>query len=122
MSGSQTGQEEKGKIMDVKEMYVVLITAADEDEAGKLSRTLLDERLIACANRFPVRSIYRWQGKTEDHEEVMLICKTSDEVLDNLIKRVKELHSYEVPEIVAIPFVKGNDDYLKWVKENTGSQ
>ena len=100
-------------------MIVVLITAPNDDEAGKISEILVEERLIACANRLPVHSIYRWKDKTEDDKEILLICKTKEELLDKLIERVRELHSYEVPEIIAVPIVGGSDDYLKWVDEST---
>ena len=100
-------------------MLVVLITTSNEEEAVLISRTLVEERLIACANRIPVRSMYRWKGKIEDDSEVLLICKTVEGHLDKLIERVRELHSYEVPEIVAVPVVGGSDDYLKWVEEST---
>lgn len=102
-------------------MLIVLITTKNEEEAGLISRTLVDERLIACANRLPVRSVYRWKDKIEDDAEVLLICKTKEDLLDKLIERVKDLHSYEVPEIVAIPIVGGSDDYLKWVDESIKS-
>ncbi|MCK5038941.1 MAG: divalent-cation tolerance protein CutA [Thermoplasmata archaeon] len=98
---------------------LVMITAPNDKEATMISQTLLDEKLIACANRFPVNSIYRWQGKVEDDEEIMLLCKTQDIRLDEIITRVKELHSYEVPEIIAIPMIGGSEDYLAWVDENT---
>ncbi len=100
-------------------MIIVLITAQNEEEAGLISRTLVDERLIACANSLPVRSIYRWKDKIEDDSEILLICKSKEELLDKLIERVKELHSYEVPEIIALPITGGSEDYLKWVDENT---
>ncbi len=98
---------------------LVMITAPNEEEAHLISRTLLEEKLIACANRFPVNSIYTWQGKVEDEGEVMLLCKTREKNLDAIIARVKELHSYEVPEIIAFPIIGGSMDYLDWVDENT---
>ena len=100
---------------------LVMITAPNDKEATMISQTLLDEKLIACANRFPVNSIYRWQGKVEDDSEVMLLCKSLEKNLDEIIARVKELHSYEVPEIIAIPIIGGSEDYLAWVDENTKS-
>lgn len=98
---------------------MVIITTANEEEASMISRALVDERLIACANRFPVNSIYTWQGKVEDEGEIMLLCKTREKNLDAIISRVKDLHSYEVPEIIAIPIIGGSEDYLDWVDENT---
>ena len=98
---------------------MIMITAANEEEASKISRALHKEKLIACANRFPVNSIYSWQGMVYDEAEVMLVCKTKDELLDKVIARVKKLHSYDIPEIIAIPIVGGSQDYLDWVDEST---
>jgi len=98
---------------------LVIITASDDSEARLISKTLVEEKLIVCANRFPVESIFRWQGEIIEDAEVMLFCKTREELLERLIKRVKELHSYDVPEIIAIPIVGGSKNYLNWVKENT---
>ena len=84
-----------------------------------LSHALVDEKLIACANRFPVQSIYRWQDNVENEAEVMLVCKTLASNLDALVKRVKVLHAYDVPEIIALPILGGSKDYLDWVGENT---
>jgi periplasmic divalent cation tolerance protein len=102
-------------------MIVVLVTAPNDDEAGKISETLVEEKIIACANRLPVRSVYRWREKIEDDSEVLLLCKTKKELLGKLVERVKELHSYEVPEIIALPIIGGSDDYLKWIDESTRS-
>lgn len=101
---------------------LVMITAPNDQEASMLSHTLVDEKLIACANRFPVQSIYRWKDNVENEGEVMLICKTLTANLDALIKRVKELHSYDVPEIIALPILGGSKEYLDWVEENSSSE
>ncbi len=98
---------------------MVIITAPNDAEASKISMTLLEEKLIACANRFPINSIYTWQGKVEEEGEIMLLCKTREDKLDAIISRVKELHSYDVPEIIAIPIIGGSKDYLDWVDNNT---
>ncbi len=98
---------------------MIMITAANEEEASKISRALDKDKLIACANRFPVNSIYRWQGMVYDEQEVMLVCKTKDELLDKVIARVKKMHSYDIPEIIAIPIVGGSQDYLDWLDEST---
>ena len=98
---------------------MVIITAPNDAEASRISMALVNEKLIACANRFPINSIYTWQGKVEDEKEVMLVCKTLEYKLDAVISRVKELHSYDVPEIIAIPIIGGSKDYLDWVENNT---
>lgn len=106
---------------DKKENIVVFITASSEDEASKIAKTLVEERLAGCVNIIRnIRSIYSWQGKIEDESEVLMIAKTKRDVFKALSKRVKELHSYTVPEIIAVPIAKGSKDYLKWLEEVTG--
>lgn len=103
------------------EEIVVFITASDDDEAAKIARMLVESRLAGCINIVKdIRSIYSWQGKIEDEKEVLMIVKTQKTLFDSLMKKVKELHSYTVPEIIAIPIVEGSEDYLKWLKEVTG--
>jgi periplasmic divalent cation tolerance protein len=69
-----------------------------------------------------IRSVYRWQDKIEDDTEVLMIAKTRRHLFESLMKKVRELHSYEVPEIIAMPIVEGSEDYLKWLNEVTGDQ
>jgi len=100
---------------------VVFITASNEDEAAKIAKALVESRLAGCVNIIKnIRSIYRWQGKIEDEPEVLMIAKTQKSLFNDLSKKVKELHSYTVPEIIAMPIVEGSEDYLKWLKEVTG--
>jgi periplasmic divalent cation tolerance protein len=100
---------------------VVFITASDEDEAAKIAKALIESRLAGCANIIKdIRSIYSWQGKIEDEKEVLVVVKTQKILFDSLMKKVKELHSYTVPEIIALPIIEGSEDYLKWLKEVTG--
>src|SRR3990170_5647086 len=99
---------------------VVFITAPDEDESAKIARALVEARLAGCVNIIKdIRSIYSWQGKIEDEKEVLMVAKTQKPLFDSLMKRVKELHSYTVPEIIALPIIQGSEDYLKWLKEVT---
>jgi len=100
---------------------MVYITAGDEAEARKIGRTLVEEKLAACVNILPIQSIYRWQGVIEEEGEMAMLVKTRAELADRVIERVKELHSYEVPDIVSLPIEKGNPDYLQWLGESTGS-
>ena len=102
--------------MEYRSIY---ITAKDEAEAYKICRILVEERLIACANYFPINSIYRWKGNIEESAEVAIIAKTRAGLVDRLIERVKQLHSYEVPCVVSWIIEKGNQDYLKWIEEST---
>ncbi|MEE9474203.1 MAG: divalent-cation tolerance protein CutA [Candidatus Hydrothermarchaeaceae archaeon] len=100
-------------------MYaIVYITASNIGEARDLVEAIVKERLAACANVVEsVESTYWWQGKIERDDESLIILKTKESKLDELIKRVKELHSYENPEIVAVPILKGSSDYLRWIDE-----
>jgi periplasmic divalent cation tolerance protein len=99
---------------------VCLSTAPDSALAEKLARVLVEEQLAACVNILPgVRSIYRWQGKIEDTAEVMLVIKSRRHLLDALVGRVRALHSYSVPEVVAFDVVGGNPDYLTWIADST---
>ena len=102
------------------EEIIALITAGSDEEATTIARALVDEHLAACVNIVPeVRSLFFWEGKTQDAREVLLICKSRRPLLDELINRVKSLHSYSVPEIIALPIVAGSRDYLEWVREST---
>ena len=98
------------------------LTAATQAEAEKISRTLVEERLVACANILgPIRSFYWWQGKVQDDAEVAFLIKTRTELVDRVVARVKQLHSYTVPCVVTWPIEAGNPDYLAWVeKEASG--
>ena len=100
--------------------YIVVYVTAPENEAPELARTLVNERLVACVNIVPgLRSFYWWKGKVEDEPEVLCIMKTRSNLFESLRDRVRELHSYEVEEIIALPILAGNPPYLDWIKENT---
>jgi periplasmic divalent cation tolerance protein len=99
---------------------VVYITAPDEKEASGIARALVEARLAACVNIIrDIRSIYSWQGKIEDEKEFLLIAKTRPELFNALKTKVLEMHSYSVPEIIALPVVDGSGEYIKWLKEVT---
>lgn len=99
---------------------VVLITASGEEEAATIGRALVEERLAACVNIVSnVRSIYRWKDAIADDRECMLVVKTSAMNFGALEARVLELHSYELPEIIALPVAMGHEPYLAWVTEST---
>ncbi|MBI4825808.1 MAG: divalent-cation tolerance protein CutA [Nitrospirae bacterium] len=103
------------------EEIAVLITSSSEEEAARIAGLLIEERLAACVNIIRnIRSIYAWQGKVCDDAEVLMIAKTQKSLFDSLKDRVKELHSYKVPEIIALPIVDGSGDYLRWIRESTG--
>lgn len=100
---------------------VVLITVPGEEEAAAMAQALVDDRLAACVNIVRnVRSIYRWQGSVEDENEALMLVKTRRDLFERLRERVKELHSYSVPEIIALPIGEGSGDYLAWITHETG--
>ena len=102
-------------------VMIVYATAADPDEAERIGRTLVTERLAACANVIAgMRSVYWWEGRVQDASEAVLILKTTGERLDALIARLKALHSYDCPCIEAWPVADGNPDFLAWVARETG--
>jgi periplasmic divalent cation tolerance protein len=97
---------------------LVLITASSGEEAAKIATALVDEHIAACVNIVPeMRSLFFWEGRTQDAREALLICKSRQPLLEKLIRRVKSLHSYTVPEIIALPIIGGSQDYLDWLKE-----
>jgi periplasmic divalent cation tolerance protein len=98
---------------------IVLTTAASGDEARTLARTLVEERLAACATIIPtVESIYRWEGKVETARETLLLIKTAVGQVDALESRLRALHSYQTPEILVLPVESGSDDYLAWMRDS----
>ncbi len=97
---------------------IVYITAGDMDEARKIGRKLVEGHLAACANIFPITSIFRWKGKIDEANEFGIIVKTKTEKVKEIEKRVKELHSYEVPCVVSFRIYEGSSDYLKWIEDS----
>lgn len=98
------------------EKIVVLSTCGSEEEAVRIAKRLVGEHLAACVNLIPrIRSIYRWQGKVEDSSEWMLAIKTSRERYDALATVLEAAHSYELPEVLALPIVEGSANYLAWL-------
>ena len=106
-------------MQEATDAVVVYITAPSREEARALARALVEERLAACVNQVPIESVYRWQGQVEEAAEVLLVMKTRRATLDALAARVRALHSYSVPEIIALPLVAGSPPYLQWVAEET---
>ncbi|TWA65780.1 periplasmic divalent cation tolerance protein [Azospirillum brasilense] len=102
------------------EFVFAYITAGSRDEARRIGRALVEERLAACANIFDgMTSIYRWQDAIEEAEETVLIAKTRAELFDRLAARVRELHGYEVPCVVELRVGRGNPAYLDWLRDAT---
>ena len=99
---------------------LVFTTLPSADKAAELAKALVEERLAACANLLPaIRSIYRWQGKLQDENEVLVLLKTRAEHLERLKLRILELHPYEVPEVLAVPVEAGYQPYLDWLAGET---
>jgi periplasmic divalent cation tolerance protein len=102
---------------------VIFITAASIEEGQKIAHVLVGEHLAACVNIVSsVQSIFYWQGKVCDETEVLLVCKSRGSLFGKICKRVKEIHSYTVPEVIALPISKGASDYLRWVNKVTRPQ
>ncbi len=100
---------------------VVMVTAVSLEEARAIARSLLEQKLAACINLFPVNSMYLWEGKLEQEDEYQLLIKTDLAKFAELAKHITTLHSYEVPEIIALPIVAGSQPYLDWLGENINS-
>jgi len=100
---------------------VILVTVDSSETARKIAEILLETRKAACVTIIPkVESHYRWQGKVEFAEELLLFVKTRAELLDEVVDLVKKNHPYDVPEIIALPIVEGNHEYLNWIEKETG--
>jgi periplasmic divalent cation tolerance protein len=96
---------------------VVLSTCGSPDEAQRLARALVEKRLAGCVNIIPgVRSVYHWKDAIEEEEEVLLLIKTSRPLLEDLRSEIERLHSYEVPEVIAMQVVDGSERYLAWLE------
>lgn len=98
---------------------VVIISTAPPGEAAGLARQLVEDRLAACVQLAGIRSFYRWQGRIEDEPEELMLIKTRRTLADAAIARVRELHSYQVPEAVVLPVDAGSADYLAWLAAET---
>ena len=106
----------------MKEFVAVCVTVASDDEGARIARALVEERLAACVNQLPgVRSIYRWQGRVEEAREELVIIKTRRDLLPAIAKRVRELHSYDLPEFIALPILDGSAEYLEWLNDQVVS-
>ncbi len=100
----------------------VLVTTKDKAEALMIAEQVVSEKLCACANLIePVTSVFLWKGNIEHAAECLMIIKTPSDLFRPLLDRIKQLHSYDVPEIIALPILAGNPSYLKWIDEVTGN-
>jgi periplasmic divalent cation tolerance protein len=109
--------------MDHDGNVVIFITTGTHEEARKVGHALLELRAAACVNIAPnVTSIFWWQDKIETDQENLLIVKTRASRVEEVVRLVKEIHSYEVPEVIAVPIIGGNRDYLEWIGEEVGQR
>ena len=104
----------------MSEYIVVLVTAASLKEAETISEDLVKSRLVACTNIFPgIRSLFHWEGAVQKEEEVLMFMKSRSGLFEKIEQRVRELHSYDVPEVIALPILHGSRPYLDWVRDET---
>ena len=105
---------------EMTDKIVVLVTCGSAKEARRIARAVVQQRMAACANivATPVQSVYRWKGRVESAKEFLLIIKTTQARFAKLKAEVKRLHSYDVPEIIALPIAAGGIDYLNWISES----
>jgi periplasmic divalent cation tolerance protein len=102
------------------EFIVVLVTASNQKEAEAIANDLVTARLVACANIIGgVHSLFHWKGKIAKEQEVLIIMKSRGEFFERIEKRVRQVHSYDVPEIIALPLLKGSTPYLDWLRQET---
>jgi len=103
----------------MSDKLIVLTTAGSETEARKMAQTLVEGRLAACVNIIPrIQSVYRWEGKVEETEECLLLIKTVKAREDQVRTAIRELHTYDLPECIAIPIESGSAEYLKWLSDS----
>jgi len=100
-------------------MYkLVYLTCSGHEQAQKIAETLVKEKLCACVNYFPINSVYYWKEQLVKDQEIGMMLKTTAPMVEKIIERIKELHSYEVPAIFSLNMEKGNPDFLKWIKDS----
>jgi periplasmic divalent cation tolerance protein len=113
---SKTNNQRRFYMTDKK---LVLTTAGSADEARKIALALVERKLAACVNIVPqIQSVYHWRGKIEEAQEWLLVIKTTDEAFESVRNAIKEVHSYELPECIAISVEDGSAEYLKWIGES----
>lgn len=105
--------------MNMQKDIIVVFSTAPADKSALLARMLIKKRIVACVNVIPVRSYYRWKGEFCDEQEHLLIAKTIKEKAGEVIAAIKDLHPYEVPEIIALPVIDGYLPYVEWITQET---
>jgi len=106
--------------MTANDYILVLCTCPSQSDADAIATALLEERLAACVNQLSgIKSLYRWEGRVMQDDEILLLIKTSADLFENLEKAIKTRHPYETPEIIAVPIRAGSAEYLRWIGEST---
>ena len=104
----------------MEDFIIILVTTSSEEEGRKIAQALIEKRFAACVNLIKdIESIYRWKGKISDEKEILMMIKTRKKLYKSVEDEVKKLHSYEVPEIIALPISSGSKDYLYWMDSET---
>lgn len=99
---------------------IILVTAPNRDEAARIAEAIVSERLAACVNIIKgIESIYRWEGKVTRDSEALMLIKTTEDRYVAVERRVRELHTYTTPEVIAVKIDRGSEDYLRWLREST---
>ncbi len=100
--------------------FAVILCTAPPGGAEKIARALVKERLAACVNVSQVKSFFTWEGRLSEEEEELMIIKTERRMMEPLKKRIKEIHSYQIPEIIVLPIAEGDEPYLRWLSNSVG--
>ena len=104
----------------MQDASLIYVTAGSADEAGRIAASLVEARLVACANLLPgVRSLYWWEGAVQQDDEVVLVLKTRSSLVPRVVRAVREAHSYDCPCVVALPIQDGNPAFLQWIMDET---
>ncbi len=99
--------------------YLFLVTVPNMEQGKKIAQALVMEKLAACVNIIPqIYSIYRWKGKIEEDNEILLLIKTNEAKSENIVTKIQELHTYETPECIGFRILKGNPNYLQWISDS----
>ncbi len=115
--GQAGSEQDRSELHSVEQYGLVLVTTSSQSEGEAIAQALLQFKLAACISLMPIRSLYTWNGEVHNEAEWQLIIKTDLQHFSQLEAKVRELHSYEVPEVIALPIVRGSQPYLSWISE-----
>lgn len=102
--------------------YIAVLCTCREEDAGRIARAVLEEKIAACVNIIDAFSLFWWNGRVQEDREKLLVIKSREDMWDALKKKIKEIHSYELPEIIAVPIEYGLEDYLEWIDMAVGKK